>query len=385
MEHSLPDGWEISKISEITNVRKQRAIANLSPYIEIGDVDVVTKIYKLKDKKSVENSLVAKKDDVLISRVRPTRGAVSIIKEAKLYASSAFTIIEAKNKLLPKYLFYSIAFNPKFFDSLKRNEKGTSYPSCRENDILNFKINLPPLETQKKIVYFLEKAEQLKECRKEADELTKDFLKSIFLKMFGEGISKKSNHTFLEDVSTRITDGEHATPKRVNKGMYLLSARNILNHEVTLKDVDYIGEEEYERISRRILPRIGDVLVSCSGTVGRVTRVKEKIKFQMVRSVALIRSNAQKVNPIYLEYFFESEYMKSQIARSINQSSQANLFQGKIKKLKLYLPPIELQNKFASIVKEVEAMKEQQKHSKNQIDDLFNALIQKAFKGDVIA
>jgi len=55
-----------------------------------------------------------------------------------------------------------------------------------------------------------------------------------------------------------------------------------------------------------------------------------------------------------------------------------------IKSIEIPLPQISLQNKFASIVKEVEAMKEQQKHSKNQIDKLFNALMQKAFKGELI-
>lgn len=55
-----------------------------------------------------------------------------------------------------------------------------------------------------------------------------------------------------------------------------------------------------------------------------------------------------------------------------------------IRNLIIPLPPISLQNKFASIVKEVEAMKEQQKHSKNHIDNLFNALMQKAFKGELI-
>lgn len=52
-----------------------------------------------------------------------------------------------------------------------------------------------------------------------------------------------------------------------------------------------------------------------------------------------------------------------------------------IKGIEILLPPIEFQNKFASIVKDVEAMKKQQKHSKNHIDKLFNALMQKAFNG----
>src|SRR3989338_9011768 len=55
-----------------------------------------------------------------------------------------------------------------------------------------------------------------------------------------------------------------------------------------------------------------------------------------------------------------------------------------VKSIPIFLPPISLQNKFASIVKEVESMKEQQKHSKEQIDNLFNALMQKAFKGELV-
>ena len=54
-----------------------------------------------------------------------------------------------------------------------------------------------------------------------------------------------------------------------------------------------------------------------------------------------------------------------------------------LEKIKIPLPPIELQNKFAEIVKQVESMKEHQKESKEQIDDLFNALMQKAFKGEL--
>ena len=50
---------------------------------------------------------------------------------------------------------------------------------------------------------------------------------------------------------------------------------------------------------------------------------------------------------------------------------------------KIIHPPLPLQQKFALIVKEVEAIKEQQKHSKEHLDNLFNALMQKAFKGEL--
>jgi type I restriction enzyme S subunit len=92
----------------------------------------------------------------------------------------------------------------------------------------------------------------------------------------------------LEQISTKITDGEHQTPNRSSSGFYLLSARNIQNGFIALNDVDFIPEDEYQRISNRVLPKENDILISCSGSVGRCSLVPKGLQFSMVRSVVLI-------------------------------------------------------------------------------------------------
>ena len=82
-----------------------------------------------------------------------------------------------------------------------------------------------------------------------------------------------------EEISTRITDGEHITPPRTESGVYLLSARNVLNGKLSFEKVDYVSEETYDKISKRITIEEGDVLLSCSGTVGRSCVVPKGIKF----------------------------------------------------------------------------------------------------------
>ena len=154
----------------------------------------------------------------------------------------------------------------------------------------------------------------------------------------------------FEDLSDVITDGEHATPKRVDKGIYLLSARNVLNHELSFDPVDYIDQEEYDRIAKRIVPQAGDVLISCSGTVGRACVVPDNLKFQMVRSVALVRFKKD-INPVFMEQQITMPFVQNQIDASKSQTSQANLFQGKIKKLQAIVPPVELQYEFLEFVK----------------------------------
>ena len=79
-----------------------------------------------------------------------------------------------------------------------------------------------------------------------------------------------------------------------------------------------------------------------------------------------------------------SDFVQNQFKDASHGAVMSGLNGGIIKSTKIPLPPITLQQKFASTVKEVEAMKEQQKHSKEQIDNLFNALMQKAFKGELV-
>lgn len=159
-----------------------------------------------------------------------------------------------------------------------------------------------------------------------------------------------------EEICNFITDGEHTTPKRCDEGIYLLSARNVLNHSLQLDDVDFIDEDEYIRISKRIVPEENDILISCSGSVGRVCKVPKNFKFQMVRSVAILKLN-ENINATFMEWLIDSNYTQQQILKSINQSSQANLFQGKIKQLKAIVPPMELQNQFADFVKQIDKLK----------------------------
>ena len=135
-----------------------------------------------------------------------------------------------------------------------------------------------------------------------------------------------------------------------------MSARNILNHALQLDDVDYIDEEEYTRIARRVVPQAGDVLISCSGSIGRCCVVPEELRFQMVRSAALIRFD-DTIKPVFAEWLITSDELQRQISMSATQSSQANLFQGKIRKLRGYVPPLELQEQFAAFVEQTDKSK----------------------------
>ena len=160
----------------------------------------------------------------------------------------------------------------------------------------------------------------------------------------------------ISELCDIVTDGEHQTPRRVDSGIYLLSARNVKNQELSFDEVDYIDEQEYQRIAKRIEPQENDVLISCSGSVGRTCVVPKGIRFQLVRSVALLRFKPV-VDPLFMSYQMAMPYVQSQIETLKSQTSQANLFQGNIKKIQVIVPSKEEQKQFIIVVRQADKSK----------------------------
>ncbi|MDD2262040.1 MAG: restriction endonuclease subunit S [Clostridia bacterium] len=191
------------------------------------------------------------------------------------------------------------------------------------------------------------------------------------------------------NVSTKITDGEHITPKREKSGYYLLSARNIQNGYISYTNVDYVGEDEYLRIRKRCNPEFGDILISCSGSVGRISLVPKNSNFVMVRSVALVKTNVKIYNPKFLEYLFLSPILQSQIEDGKKATAQANLFLEPIGKLNVILCSLVEQNQ---IVQEIESRlsvcdKVEQSINENieKAEALRQSILKKAFEGKLLS
>ena len=258
-------------------------------------------------------------------------------------------------KLCMPYLYY---FLVGYVEELRKQAIGGVIKYIKLGNLTNALIELPTIDEQKAIVEILKKAKDVLNMRNNEKSSLDELIKARFVEMFGDLRTNTRGWDIktFDELSYLITDGEHATPKRATEGIYLLSARNILNHSLQLTDVDYVDQEEYDRIAKRVVPQEGDVLISCSGPVGRCCSVPANTKFQMVRSVALIRFK-EEVKPAFAEYMITSDYLQGQINSSKTTSSQANLFQGKIKALKGFVPPIDLQNQFADFVRQVDKSK----------------------------
>lgn len=314
--------------------------------------------------------------DILIS----WSGSLGVYKWNKgkaLLNQHIFKVLFNKIEIDKEYFCYAIRNS---LSSMSQQTHGATMKHITKKDFDNISIPYPDLIEQKKIANNLNIVNKLIMFYEKELILFEQMVKARFIEMFGDLKSNEKdwNLKTFEEMSVLITDGEHSTPKRTKEGIYLLSARNVLNHSLQLKDVDYINRDEYLRIAKRVVPKKGDILISCSGTIGRCCSVPDSLQLQMVRSVALIRFK-EVINPIFAEYMITSDYLQEQINSSKTMSSQANLFQGKIRKLKGFLPPTELQNQFADFVEQVNKSREVVKKSLEKTQQLYDSLMQEYF------
>jgi len=305
-------------------------------------------------------------NDILVSRLPEPVGRGCIIPDIgeKMITAVDCTICRINENLVDrKYFCYFLESNA-YKTQLEQHVTGTTRKRISRKNLSSVEIDIPEQAKQKEVVYKLDRLKKIIQNYNRELDLLDELVRARFVEMFGDlRVNDKGwKYYKLDELTELITDGEHATPKRTTQGIYLLSARNVLNHQLSLEDVDYIDYDEFSRISRRIIPREGDVLISCSGSIGRCCVVPKNIKFQMVRSIALLRFKSN-INPVFAEYMITSDYLQDQINKSKTVSSQANLFQGKIKSLKGVVPPLELQNQFASFVQEIDKSRLLSNHS----------------------
>lgn len=300
----------------------------------------------------------------------------SYIIDGKSWVNNHAHVLRVKKELADiKFLMYWINYS-----DLSRYISGTTRGKLNQNSMNKIKISLPHLEIQKKIVSVLEKAEELKQKREMADKLTQEYLKSVFHEMF---LKNKFPEIELGEI-TKIVSG--ATPSTAKLEYWdgeinwvtpaeLLDGSNYYYYETQRK----ITETGLKSCSAEIFPK-NTVMLTTRAPIGKVALAGREMCSNQGFKNFICEKN--KLNPIYLYFWFltNKTYLQS-LGRG---ATFGEISKSGVSKIKIPIPSIELQNKFATIVEYVEEMKEKQLKNKEYIGEMFNSLMQKAFNGELI-
>ncbi|NOR16866.1 hypothetical protein GQ543_04045, partial [candidate division WOR-3 bacterium] len=308
-----------------------------------------------------------------------------------------------EEKFWPLDVTYFVTFDNKKYDlnfiyyllsklELPSLAKGMK-PGINRNEVYSINAKIPPLHEQKRIVAILDEAfesiakakESAEKNLKNANEIFESYLQSVFENK-GEGWEEKK----LGDVCSLITDGKHGDCKNEeNSGYYFLSAKDVKNNTLEYENARQITKADFEETHRRTDLKPGDVLVTNSGTIGRmaIAPLDEKtLKTTFQKSVAIIKPISTIINNIFCCY-----HLKADLSKLVNVSAgtaQKNLLLGDLRSHLISIPSL---NEQQSIVSKLDALSQETKKLESiytqklaDLEELKKSILQKAFKGELI-
>lgn len=361
---------EIAKIVAGSTAPKENQFNDSTglPFIRAGHLEALCNNYDLNRLPRVDESNKDIKKQVRVPKntIVFAKSGMSCMK-ARVYQTTEESYIVnhlagiiCSEKVNPSYLKYYFMINKP-----NRLVIDESYPSIRLSDISNMNIYIPNLEIQLKIANILDKANNLIDKRKEQIESLDELVKSRFIEMFGNVIT--NSNAWETELLGEICDlkaGKNIKAKDIyennSEDLYPCYGGNGLRGYVK----NYSHEGNINLIGRQ------------GALCGNVKYAKGKF---YATEHAVVTQPKVSINSYWLYYVLT----ELDLNRLSTGAAQPGLTVGKLNEVEIPKVPIELQNQFADFVKQVDKLKFEMEKSLKELEDNFNSLMQKAFKGEL--
>ena len=296
--------------------------------------------------------------------------------------SSALKILKAvKDKADIKYLYYKMQ-TIKF-----EAEQHKRYWISKYSQI---EIPLPSIATQQRIAAILDQADAIIQNNRAIVQKYDALTQSLFLDMFGDPVKNEKGWEVVqvENVASNEKHSIKAGPfgSSLKKEFYVEKGYKIYGQEQVIKDDMsygdyYIDEKKYKELeSCRV--KEGDILISLVGTYGKVSIIPDNFEEGIINPRLMkISPNKNIIRPDFLKFLLQSSYVEKQLKNHSRGGTMDIINVGIIRKLFIPLPSLEMQNQFAERVAVIEAQKQQAQLELAKSEELFQSLLQRAFKG----
>ena len=378
------------------------------PYIKMNNITNEGKL-DVKDLVFVEatNDEVKKytvtKGDLLFN----TRNSAKLVGKSCVYDLDTDSLynnnlmrIRLKDGVLGNFIQYQF-YSKKVRAQLKKFiNSTTNVAAIYYKNLKSLELKILPIDQQKKIAAILDAADTYRQKTKALIEKYDDLLNSIVYKCLGDSLNKdlknikSGSKLFLDEgfkwftlneITDAIADIDHKMPKSIENGKIFLSAKDLSdNGELDFSNPKFISEEDFNHLSRKIKPQKFDIIYSRIGAkLGKARLVKTNHDFIVSYSCCTIRPKQDMINPLYLKYILDSEAILKQAKHGTRGIGVPDLGMGEIREFKIPVPKKNISEKIVELLEKTEAQKVQAQASLAGAEDLFNSLLQRAFKGEL--
>lgn len=412
--YEIPKSWKWTTLDDVFLIERGGSPRPIKSFItesndginwiKIGDTKVGQKYIETTKEMIIpeglkKSRLVVEGDFILSNSMSFGRPYIMKTKGA---IHDGWLVFRDATKELNKDFFYHLLSSSYIYQQFSHNASGSTVKNLNIEIVKQTNISLPPLNEQKRIVEKTENLflnldnsdKHLKHLERQLKRYRQSVLKSAFDgKLTREWriknqVNQQWKTHLLDDITEKITDGEHFKPKTSENGIYFLSAKDVQHNGIDFSNPLYISEDTAKKALMRCNPEFNDILIVSRGaSVGRMCIVETHNTFCLLGSVILIKPSIS-VHSRFLTYLLKSPDINKILITASGSTAQQAIYLRDIRKIKLDLPlfieqeEIVLQiDKHMSIIDKLESVVQKSiKESKR----LRQSILKQAFEGKLV-
>lgn len=400
--------WEVKKLGDVCEIKppkrearnklKETDVVSFAPMEALGINQKYLIPTKERTLKEVGGSYTYfANGDVLLAKITPCfeNGKFGIAKNLKNgigFGSSEYIVFRTNEYLFPEYLYYFL-LRPQFKEEGAKRMKGAvGHKRVSKEFIEDCGIPIPPLPEQKRIVAILDEAfESIAKAKENAEnnlinakEIYESYLQNVFENK-GEGWEEKK----LGEVCGFVRGPFGGSLK---KNIFKPDGYAVYEQQHAIydqfDDIRYFIDENKFNEMKRFELNSGDLIMSCSGTMGNMAIVPENIKKGIINQALLKLTPSIKISNVFLKLWMQSESFQDSLKAYSQGAAIQNVASVKIlKEIKMPVPSIKEQQfivaKLDAISTETKKLETIYTQKLADLEELKKSILAKAFNGEL--
>ena len=306
------------------------------------------------------------------------------ITKAEVYTNEAIAAFHIKDlkSLIPEYLYYAL----ESVDFLRYTDKAVKGKTLNKEKLKKIRIPIFSLSVQLKISEILNKIQKIIENKRKQIFLLEELVKSRFIEMFFK--NKKYIVMTLEQLTSNKKEnlvrgpfgGSLKKDEFIEDGYLVYEQKHAIYSNFNYQKY-YISKEKYQKMLR-FKVESGDLIVSCSGTLGKIAEIPKEYKEGIINQALLkIKLDKNIINNKFFMVLFRMKYNEKELQRVSLGSGISNFPSMKeVRNFDFIVPPLSLQTEFSQFVEKTDKLKFEAEKSLKEMENLYESLMQKFFK-----
>ncbi len=415
MEKVLPKGWVETELGSFAYLKNGYAykttqfkdsgipILKISNITKDGKVDISNPQYV--DESLINEAFLVKSGDIVIAMSGATTGKFGVYNSNDLLLQNQRVgNIKLRNESLgsKKLLYYLIASLRK---EIEDRAYGGAQPNISPTLIETIQILLPPLAEQERIVAKLDKLfaqhEKIKKALERIPQLLKDFRQQVLTQAVSGKLTESWRRgknlgdwqeRLMKNITTKLGSG--STPRGgsttyLSEGIPLVRSMNIVFGGIKSDGLAFINDVQATAL-KSVEIQFEDILLNITGaSIGRLCLADKTVTGGRVNQhVFIIRSNREIVYPKFLECCLRSNIVQSFIEEIKYGAGMEAISKTQIENLKINVPTLQEQQEIVcrveSLFAKADLIESHYQTLKAKVDALPQAILHKAFKGELV-